>query len=165
MAFVLRRNWSASVLLPWSMWAMMEKLRIRRGSAVALMRGGFPGSEQVRAPDQREARLQGVYRHAKIANRASRWRYNDGMARVFIPPQMRDVTGGRETVEVTGATVGQIIERLDGQFPGMRNRLCQGKDLKPGLAAIVDGQVARWGLREKVGEESEVHFLPAIGGG
>jgi molybdopterin synthase sulfur carrier subunit len=47
----------------------------------------------------------------------------------------------------------------------MKGRLCQGKDLKPGLAAIVDGQVARWGLREKVGEESEVHFLPAIGGG
>jgi molybdopterin synthase sulfur carrier subunit len=92
-------------------------------------------------------------------------RYNDSMARVFIPPQMRDVTGGQETVEVSGATVGQIVEQLEARFPGMKGRLCQGKDLKPGLAAIVDGQVARWGLREKVGEESEVHFLPAIGGG
>ena len=29
MAPVLRRNWSARVLLPWSMWAMMEKLRMQ----------------------------------------------------------------------------------------------------------------------------------------
>src|SRR5262245_61810700 len=34
MALVLRRNWSASVLLPWSMWAMIEKLRIRRVSVL-----------------------------------------------------------------------------------------------------------------------------------
>ena len=32
---VFSRNWSASVLLPWSMWAMMQKFRIRAGSVMA----------------------------------------------------------------------------------------------------------------------------------
>jgi hypothetical protein len=33
------------------------------------------------------------------------------------------------------------------------------------MAVIVDTEVARLGLFQPVGEHSEVHFLPAIGGG
>ena len=35
----------------------------------------------------------------------------------------------------------------------------------PGMAVIVDGETGNVGLLEKVKEDSEVHFLPAIGGG
>src|SRR6516165_3886388 len=34
MVLVRSKNWSASVLLPWSIWAMMEKSRIRRVSVL-----------------------------------------------------------------------------------------------------------------------------------
>ena len=87
------------------------------------------------------------------------------MARVWIPPLLRDLTGERETVTVPGANVGQVIEALEQQFPGVRGRLCQDGALRPGLAVIVDGQVGRLGLLETAGPDSEVHFLPAIGGG
>ena len=87
------------------------------------------------------------------------------MARVWIPPLVRDLTGGRETADVPGATVGQVIEALEQQFPGVRGRLCPNGVLRPGLAVIVDGQVGRLGLLEAVGPDSEVHFLPAIAGG
>jgi sulfur-carrier protein len=87
------------------------------------------------------------------------------MARVWIPPLVRDLTGGQESATAPGANVGQVIEALDKQFPGVRDRLCPNGVLRPGLAVIVDGQVGRLGLLEAAGPDSEVHFLPAIAGG
>ncbi len=87
------------------------------------------------------------------------------MAQVWIPPLARDLTGGQETVSVLGANVGQVIEALEQQFPGVRARLSPDGALRPGLAVIVDGEVGRFGLLEAVGPNSEVHFLPAIAGG
>jgi molybdopterin synthase sulfur carrier subunit len=85
--------------------------------------------------------------------------------RVFIPPLLRPLTGGAEDVEIEGTNVRQLIEDLELRFPGIRDRLCEGDDLKPGLRAAVDGRVSSMGLLEKVREGSEVHFLPAVGGG
>jgi molybdopterin synthase sulfur carrier subunit len=87
------------------------------------------------------------------------------MALVWIPPLLRDLTGGSETAKVPGANVGEVIDALEQQFPGVRGRLCSDGVLRPGLAVIVDGQVGRFGLLEAAGPDSEVHFLPAIAGG
>ena len=87
------------------------------------------------------------------------------MAVVWIPPLLRDLTDGRETVPVAGATVRQVLEGLERQYPGIKGRLCDGDALRPGVAVAVDTQVARLGLAQPVGEHSEVHFLPAISGG
>ena len=87
------------------------------------------------------------------------------MAVVWVPAPMRDLTGGRETLTVSGATVAEVIAALDRTCPGIRDRLCEADGLRPGLAVVVNDQVARLGLQEPVGETSEVHFLPAIGGG
>ena len=87
------------------------------------------------------------------------------MARVFIPAQLRPLTGGHHQVEVDGATVRQIIDELERRFPGIRDRLCDADELKPTLSVAVDGHVSSVGLLQKVRPESEVHFLPAIGGG
>jgi molybdopterin synthase sulfur carrier subunit len=84
---------------------------------------------------------------------------------VWIPSLLRSLTGGQETVSVAGATVGEVIASLDRQYPGVKERLCDGDRLRAGIAAAVDTQVARLGLDEPVSESSEVHFLPAIGGG
>jgi molybdopterin synthase sulfur carrier subunit len=78
---------------------------------------------------------------------------------------LRNLTSDVEEIDVEGASVRAVIDELDGRFPGIRRRLCDGDDLKPGLTVSVDGRVSSLGLLEKVGAESEVHFLPAIGGG
>ena len=38
-------------------------------------------------------------------------------------------------------------------------------DIRPNLAVDVDGEVARMGLMQRISETSEIHFVPAIGGG
>jgi len=87
------------------------------------------------------------------------------MATVFIPSLMQDLTDGQQTVEVTGATVREIVNALEGDYPGMKARLMDGFRLKGNITVAVDGEVSPVGVLAEVGESSEVHFLPAIAGG
>ena len=87
------------------------------------------------------------------------------MATVFIPSLMQSLTDGKHEVEIGGSTVRQIINNLEAAFPGMKERLLDKDQMKPNISVAVDGEVTPLGLLEKVGENSEVHFLPAIGGG
>ncbi len=90
------------------------------------------------------------------------------MPTVWIPSLIRDLTGGQQTVAVDGATVRQVVRNLDSRFPGISARLCEDADegdLSPHINVAVDGVVSPLGMLEPVGTESEVHFLPAVGGG
>ena len=87
------------------------------------------------------------------------------MPRVFIPPLLRPLTDGQETIDVTGQSIAEVIDALDRQFPGVRDRLVAGDRLKPGLSVGIGTRVSSRGLSSKVGPDDEVHFLPAIGGG
>ena len=87
------------------------------------------------------------------------------MVRVFVPTMLQATTGGVKELEVTARNVRQVIEQLDEQFPGIANRLMEDGEIRSNLAVAVDGEVARMGLMERVGENAEIHFVPAIGGG
>lgn len=87
------------------------------------------------------------------------------MPRVFIPPLLKKITGPVDQVDIDGTTVRQIIENLELKFPGVKDRLCDGDSLKPGLAVAIDSHITNKGLFAKVPADSEVHFVTAIGGG
>ena len=88
------------------------------------------------------------------------------MARVFIPSLMRVYTGGKEEVEVEGVSLRRVILNLDAAYPGIKARILdEAGEIQDGLAIAIDGATGHMGLIEPVGEHSEVHFVPAIGGG
>lgn len=89
------------------------------------------------------------------------------MPEVWIPPRMQSLTGGKERVRVDGSTIRRVVNNLEKEFPGIKARLCdeQEDDLLPGVAVVIDGETGPLGLLERVNEDSEVHFIPAIGGG
>jgi len=87
------------------------------------------------------------------------------MPRVWIPALLRDLTGGQQSLTVPGSRVDEVIEELQRLYPGIKERLCDGDGLRSGIAVVVGTEVARLGLREPVGPDTEVHFLPAIAGG
>ena len=87
------------------------------------------------------------------------------MATVYIPPQMRDLTGGRELLMVAGETLRQVINGLDTVCPGIASRLTTEGRIAPGLAISIDGTVTSRGLLARVEPNSEIHIIPAIGGG
>lgn len=87
------------------------------------------------------------------------------MAKIFIPTMLQSLTAGVKQVDLDARNVRQIIERLEELYPGMKDRLVEDGEIRPNLAIAIDGDVAVMGMLEKVGENSEVHFVPAIGGG
>jgi len=87
------------------------------------------------------------------------------MATVYIPPVLQSLTRGEQEVSIEATSVRQLVERLEALYPGMADALVEDDDLKPHIAVAVDGEVSVVGLLERVGEDSEVHFIPALGGG
>ena len=89
------------------------------------------------------------------------------MALVWIPTRLQALTQGHKQVEVPGATVRQLIDALDAQFPGIKAKLydVENDSLARGIAVTVDTVTSELGLLEKVGDDSEVHFLAAVAGG
>lgn len=84
---------------------------------------------------------------------------------VYIPALVRTLTDGASTVSASGSTVRELIDDLESRYPGVRDRLCEQGQLRAGLTVAVNGTVSRVGLRQRVPENAEVHFLPALGGG
>ena len=89
----------------------------------------------------------------------------DVVHEVWIPSLYRDLTGAKEIVEVPGATVGQVIAELDRRYPGIEARLCQDGRLRPNISVAVNGTISYRGVRQRLNEASEVHFVPALSGG
>ena len=88
------------------------------------------------------------------------------MATVWIPAPLQSLTGGERTVTASGANVKELVEELDRCFPGFKtNIVLDGVFVRPGISIVVDGSVVKRGLLHPVGAHSEVHFIPAIGGG
>ena len=87
------------------------------------------------------------------------------MPTVWIPKAMQIYTGGKETVEMEGRTVRRLIVALDESYPGLKDALMDGDRLKPGIAVAVNGQISHLGPLQRLEENNEVFFVPAIGGG
>ena len=87
------------------------------------------------------------------------------MATVFIPSLMQKLSDGNHRVEVDGSNVRQIVDNLDAQYPGFKERLVDDGRIKGNISVAIDGEITPLGVLGKVGENSEVHFLPALGGG
>lgn len=87
------------------------------------------------------------------------------MAVVWIPPLLRNLTGGAAQIVVDAATVRDAVEQLDALHPGLRDRLVAGERLRPNIALVVDGENSKRGLKHELMTDSEVHFVPALSGG
>ena len=87
---------------------------------------------------------------------------------VKIPTPLRPLTSGKAEVKVEGATVGEILRKLDSQFKGFGDRvLDEGKNVKRFINVFVNED----NIRDKKELETEVKagdtisILPSIAGG
>ena len=78
---------------------------------------------------------------------------------------LQTMTDGVKQIDMEADNVRQVIDRLETLYPGMKDRLIESGQIRSNLAVAIDGEVARMGLLEKIGEAREIHFVPAIGGG
>ena len=89
------------------------------------------------------------------------------MVTVRIPTPLRTLTGGEDQVQVPGATLREVIETLEKQHPGIRDRLLDDKGVRRFVNIYVGDEDVRFldGLETKLSSGAEVSIVPAIAGG
>jgi len=83
------------------------------------------------------------------------------LARVFFSSGLRRMTGGAESVEIAARDVRELLRALDVRFPGLAAQIGDS------TAIAIDGEILPHAeaLLERLRPDSEIHFLPQIGGG
>jgi molybdopterin synthase sulfur carrier subunit len=87
---------------------------------------------------------------------------------VKIPTPLRRVTNGVSEVAGAGANVRELIEDLERQFPGMRERLCDETGaLRRFVNVFVGDEDIRFleGIETPLEEGAQVSIIPAVAGG
>ena len=87
---------------------------------------------------------------------------------VRIPTPLRGVTKGAAEVQAAGDTVSAVIEDLERQFPGLRDRLVdEGGELRRFINIYVNEEDIRFleGAKTTLKPGDSVSIVPAIAGG
>ena len=87
---------------------------------------------------------------------------------VRIPTPIRRVTNGEDKITVSGATLRQIIEAMEEEYPGIKARLCDDKgDLRSFVNIYINGEDVRFlsGIDSPLNPGDEVSIIPAVAGG
>jgi sulfur-carrier protein len=89
------------------------------------------------------------------------------MATVRIPTPLRTLTGGEDQVQAAGDTVKEVIETLEKNHPGIRERLLDEKGVRRFVNIYVGDEDIRFldGLGTKLKTTDEISIVPAIAGG
>jgi MoaD family protein len=86
---------------------------------------------------------------------------------VRIPTILRTYTGGEKAVSGEGSTLSELIEDLEANHPGLKERLIDGADLRRFVNVYVNDEDVRFtgGLETALGDGDQVVVLPAVAGG
>ena len=86
---------------------------------------------------------------------------------VRIPTILRPDTGGEKAVTAQGDTLAALIDDLEANHPGIRDRLLDGADLRRFVNVYVNDEDVRFigGLEASLSDGDQVVVLPAVAGG
>ncbi len=89
------------------------------------------------------------------------------MAEVRIPTILRTYTGGERVVPATGATVAEVIDELETNHTGIKERILENDEVRRFVNIYVNDEDIRFtgGLATSVADASTVVILPAVAGG
>ena len=87
---------------------------------------------------------------------------------VRIPTPLRKLTQNQEVVEAEGSTIGELINSLENNYPGLKERICDEQDhIRRFVNIFLNDEDIRF-LKESetpVRSGDEVSIVPAIAGG
>lgn len=87
---------------------------------------------------------------------------------VRIPSPLRRLTNGADKVQVDSKDLSGCIDELEGQFPGLKERLMdEDGNLRHFVNVYVNGEDIRFidDIRTKVQDGDEISIVPAVAGG
>ncbi len=89
-------------------------------------------------------------------------------AKVRIPAPLRKLTQDKAVVEVDGKTIQELLNSLDKNYPGLKDRICdESGQIRRFVNVFINGEDIRFkdGPNTSVAEGAEVSIIPAIAGG
>jgi len=88
--------------------------------------------------------------------------------KVLIPTPLQKFTNGQATIECDASSIGQLIDALDSNCPGIKDRLCDesGKPRRF-LNFYVNSEDIRFldNTETVLSDGDEVSIVPAVAGG
>ena len=86
---------------------------------------------------------------------------------VRIPTILRTYTGGEKAVDASGETLAAVIDDLETNHPGIKERLVDGADLRRFVNIYINDEDVRFlgGLEAQVADGDQIVVLPAVAGG
>ncbi|PAU66116.1 molybdopterin synthase sulfur carrier subunit [Pseudomonas sp. PIC25] len=86
---------------------------------------------------------------------------------VSIPTLLRPLTQDQKRIEIEGSTVRELIERMDSQYPGIKERLLDGGEMHRFVNVYVNDNDIRFAdnLGTALKDGDNVTILPAVAGG
>ncbi len=90
------------------------------------------------------------------------------MVSVRIPTPLRKLSGDREELDIDASTVSDLIEKLESECPGMKNRLCdESGNVRRFINLYVNDEDIRFldGAGTELNDGDIVSIIPAIAGG
>ena len=87
---------------------------------------------------------------------------------VRIPTPLRRMTNGKDKVEVESANLNVLVEKLNGEFPGFKDRLVDEEgELRYFVNIYLNGEDVRFmdGLNTSTSSGDEISIVPAVAGG
>ena len=86
---------------------------------------------------------------------------------VRIPTILRTYTGGEKAVDASGDSLSAVIDDLEGNHPGIKERLIDNGDLRRFINIYVNDEDVRFigGLEAELKDGDQVVVLPAVAGG
>ena len=90
------------------------------------------------------------------------------MVKVRIPTPLRPLTGGKGEVETDAADIRSMIDSLNGQFPGLKSRICDDKgEIRRFVNIYLNEEDIRFlsGKETLINDGDHISIVPAIAGG
>lgn len=87
---------------------------------------------------------------------------------VRIPTPLRKFTDGKDEVEASGNTVTEVVENLESNFPGIKEKLCdESGKLRKFLNIYLNDEDIRFmdSLDTELRDGDSLALIPAIAGG
>ena len=86
---------------------------------------------------------------------------------VRIPTILRTYTGGEKAVSGDGASLSALIDDLESNHPGLKERLLDNGDLRRFVNVYVNDEDVRFlgSLEAPLSDGDQVVILPAVAGG
>lgn len=87
--------------------------------------------------------------------------------KVRIPTPLRTLTAGKDEVDAEGGTVGAVIDQLEAQYPGLKDRICDDKGVRRHVNVYLNEDDIRFleNLTTSVKAGDSLTIVPAIAGG